>query len=198
MSVITPPLLDIRRLKTYFPFASGLLHPTRAWIHAVDGVSLSIASGEVVALVGESGCGKSTLALTIAGLVQATDGEVYFRGQEIIQSVAPRAKSRSNSVVKSLTKEVRREIQLVFQDPYESLNPLMRVEEIVAEPLLIHQSMPNAQQRKERVVAALEGAGLRPASAFLARHPHELSGGQRQRVAIASALVLEPVAALSR
>lgn len=179
------PLLEIRDLSKYFPVGGGLLRPPRTWIRAVDGVSLTVAPGEVLALVGESGCGKSTLALTVAGLERASAGTVYFRGQNITSS--------TNTEMKA----VRREIQMVFQDPYESLNPLMSVEEIVAEPLLIHGLAPNPQQRRDRVAAALESAGLRPASAFLARHPHELSGGQRQRVVIASALVLEPTLLLA-
>jgi oligopeptide/dipeptide ABC transporter ATP-binding protein len=189
MSDAALPLLEITDVKKHFPVAGNWLRPSNMVIRAVDGVSLTVAPGEVVALVGESGCGKSTLALTVAGLEEVTSGTITFGGEVIISSWKP--------VSKLKMKQVRREIQMIFQDPYESLNPLMSVEEIVAEPLLIHQFAPDAQQRRERVVSALESAGLRPASAFLARHPHELSGGQRQRVVIASALVLEPVLLLA-
>jgi oligopeptide/dipeptide ABC transporter ATP-binding protein len=197
MSAVADPLLEVSDLSKHFPIAGGWLRPPRAWIRAVDGVSLAIEPGEVVALVGESGCGKSTLALTIAGLEHATSGMVYFRGQEITQASGSGVEPGLKPVLKPILQEVRREIQLIFQDPYESLNPLMSVEEIVAEPLAIHRLASTSQQRRERVVAALESAGLRPASAFLPRHPHELSGGQRQRVAIAAALVLEPALLLA-
>jgi len=146
----------------------------------VDGVSLDLISGELLALVGESGCGKSTLLLTLMGLERSTAGRVVFQGQDITGLSGVRLNA------------LRRCIQMVFQDPYESLNPTMTVGEIVAEPLVIHSLSPNKTARDGQVGRALEDVGLTPAGAFFHRRPHELSGGQRQRVAIAGALVLAP------
>jgi len=146
----------------------------------VDGIDLNLKRGEVLALVGESGCGKSTLALTLMGLEKPTDGKIIFDGEEITH-----ADDRA-------CKRLRQRIQMIFQDPYESLNPTQTIEEIVAEPLVVHGLERSAKTRQARVVKALEDAGLKPADTYLRRFPHELSGGQRQRVVIAGALVLEP------
>ena len=156
-----------------------------AFVHAVDGVSFELARGEVLALVGESGCGKSTLALTLLGLEDPTSGSIRFEGAEITHQ-PPAA-----------MKQVRRHMQMIFQDPYESLNPLMSVGDIVAEPLKVHGLAKERGERRARVIQALEDAGLKPAERFLTRLPHELSGGQRQRVVIAAALVLEPTLLLA-
>ena len=134
-------------------------------VRALDGVSLQLQRGEVLALVGESGCGKSTLALTIIGLEAPTRGTILFNGEPM---------QRSN---KAQLQALRRQMQMIFQDPYESLNPLMRVGEIVEEPLLVHGSEPAPAARHARVLKALEDAGLKPASEFAQRLPHELSGG---------------------
>lgn len=140
---------------------------------------MTLHRSEVIALVGESGCGKSTLALLLMGLEDPTDGTVVFEGRDITH------------LNDSQRKPLRRKIQMVFQDPYESLNPTQTIEEIVTEPLKVH-GLGNAPDRAERVRKAMEDAGLKPAEVYLKRYPHELSGGQRQRVVIASALVLEP------
>jgi oligopeptide/dipeptide ABC transporter ATP-binding protein len=134
----------------------------------------------VIALVGESGCGKSTLSLLLMGLEEPTEGGIFFEGRDVTR------------VRDSERKELRRKIQMVFQDPYESLNPTQTIEEIVNEPLLVHGIGRDKQERDERVRKAMEDAGLKPAEVYLHRFPHELSGGQRQRVVIAAALVLEP------
>jgi oligopeptide/dipeptide ABC transporter ATP-binding protein len=146
----------------------------------VDDLDLQLKRGEVIALVGESGCGKSTLALTLMGLEQATEGEIIFNGRDITH-LSERER-----------KEVRQRIQMVFQDPYESLNPTQTIEEIVMEPLVVHGIGDNLDERRERVRRALEDSGLKPAETYMSRFPHQLSGGQRQRVVIAGALVLEP------
>lgn len=171
--------LGVRNLKKYFDVGQPALFSSREMrhVHAVDGVDFDLRRSEVIALVGESGCGKSTLALLLMGLEDPTAGTVTFEGQDITHLNDRERKS------------LRRKIQMVFQDPYESLNPTQTIEEIVTEPLVVHGIRENSS---ERVKKAMEDSGLKPAEVYLKRYPHELSGGQRQRVVIASALVLEP------
>jgi oligopeptide/dipeptide ABC transporter ATP-binding protein len=164
------PLLEADGLVTHFPLSR------RKVVRAVDGVSLRVNAGEMVALVGESGSGKTTTAQTLMRMVDPVAGTIRFRGQDITR--LPH---------RQLT-PVRRRMQMIYQDPYESLDPRFRVRRTVAEPLAVH----GIGDRHTRVVTAVERAGLTPADAFLDRFPHQLSGGQRQRVAIAAALVLEP------
>ena len=182
---VAEPILAVHDLRTLFPVAQpGLWHTLRrkttGYVRAVDGVSFELMPKEALAIVGESGCGKSTLALTLLGLERPTSGSIRFAGHEL---------SRADG---KLLKAARRQMQMVFQDPYESLNPLMHVGEIVGEPLLVHGLARDPAERSARVRSALEAAGLRPVDTYINRLPHELSGGQRQRVAVAAALVLEP------
>ena len=175
------PIIDVRDLRKYFPAAGGSpLRSSDRNVHAVDGVSFQVRRGEVLGLVGESGCGKSTLALTLMGLELPTSGHVVINGQDMA------------GLDKRGMKALRREVQMVFQDPYESINPRLRIGEIVAEPLVVHFPKMGEDERRDRVVKALEDAGLRPGADYLRRLPGEISGGQRQRVVIAGALVLEP------
>jgi len=176
------PILEVDNLAKHYPLQRGLVGALRGeavrTVRAVDGVSFALARGEVLALVGESGCGKTTTALTVLGLVAPSAGVVRFEGRPL------HAELRRD-------RGLRRAIQMIFQDPYESLNPRMRVGEIVAEPLVVH-GLGTAEARAAKVQAALEEVGLRPAEDFANRLPHELSGGQRQRVVIAASLVTEP------
>jgi oligopeptide/dipeptide ABC transporter ATP-binding protein len=179
-----PPLLELTDLTTYYPVRRGVTERlTRApqqWVHAVDGVSFRLARGEMMALVGESGCGKTTTAQTILGMVKPTSGSIRLNGTDIAQ------------LGERQLRPLRRTLQMIYQDPYESLDPRFRVRESVEEPMLVHGIGDSRAQREKLAVEALERAGLSPARAFLDRFPHELSGGQRQRVAIAAALVLGP------
>jgi len=177
----TEKLLEIRGLKKYFEAGrpSFFSRETRQ-VHAVDGVNLTLRRSEVIALVGESGCGKSTLGLMLMGLEDPTEGNVIFEDRDITH------------LNDNQRKDLRRKIQMVFQDPYESLNPTQTIEDIITEPLLVHGIGVSQQERQELVKKAMEDAGLKPAEVYLERYPHELSGGQRQRVVIAAALVLEP------
>ena len=173
--------LEVQALKKFFYCGRpGLFNRNPGLIHAVDGVSLQLKRGETLALVGESGCGKSTLALTLMGLEKPTEGRIIFESRDITHAGGKEHKL------------LCQRIQMVFQDPYESLNPTQTIREIVAEPLEVHKLASGRLEREQRVVRALEDAGLNPADAYLHRYPHELSGGQRQRVVIAGALVLEP------
>jgi len=174
-------IVEITHLRKLFPVKkSGLFEREEKFVHAVDDVTFTVGRGEVLAVVGESGCGKSTLALTLMGLEKPTSGVIQIDGQDL---AALKGKEMQM---------VRRHVQMIFQDPYEALNPVMTIGDIVAEPLKVHGLAKAKQERQERVIRALEDAGLKPAVNFLHRLPHELSGGQRQRVVIAGALVLEP------
>ena len=174
-------ILEVKGLKKYFQAGKpGWFSRNEQFVHAVDGVDLQLRRGEVIALVGESGCGKSTLSLTLMGLEEATEGSILFEGRDITHLNDHERKS------------IRQRIQMVFQDPYESLNPTQTIETIVTEPLIVHGIAASHDERRDRVLRALEDAGLKPAEDYLQRFPHQLSGGQRQRVVIASALVLEP------
>jgi oligopeptide/dipeptide ABC transporter ATP-binding protein len=171
------PLLQVRDLKTHFTVRGGTLGRRPARVRAVDGVSFEIRRGETLGLVGESGCGKSTLGRTVLRLIEPTSGSIRFGGRELVDLPAPQLRS------------LRRRMQLIFQDPYASLNPRMTVREIVGEGLAIHRIGPRAE-RDRRVAQLLEKMGLGRDVAD--RYPHEFSGGQRQRIGIARALALEP------
>ena len=174
---------EVRGLKKYFEVGRpGLFSPDPRLVHAVDGVDFQLRRSEVIALVGESGCGKSTLALMLMGLEDPTEGTIIFEGEDITHLNDYERKA----------KNLRQKIQMIFQDPYESLNPTQTIEEIVTEPLLVHNFSGSREEKDSRVQKAMEDAGLKPADVYLSRYPHELSGGQRQRVVIAAALVLEP------
>jgi oligopeptide transport system ATP-binding protein len=171
------PLLEVRHVKKYFPIRQGVFQREVARVHAVDDVSFAVREGETLGLVGESGCGKSTLGRTIVRLLEPTAGDVIFQGTNISHFKTRRMRP------------LRREVQMVFQDPYASLNPRKRVGTIVSDPMKIHNLGSRAEQ-KRRVGEILETVGLSPE--HYNRFPHEFSGGQRQRIGIARALALRP------
>ncbi len=171
-------LLKVRNLKKYFPVKGGILSKAIGYVYAVDRISFDIKEGETLGLVGESGCGKTTAGRTITRLLEATAGEVYFEGENIF------------TLKKEDLRKARRNIQIIFQDPFGSLNPRMTVGDIVGEPLIIHKIAKNKKEKEERVKDLLETVGLN--AGHIRRYPHEFSGGQRQRIGIARALALNP------
>jgi oligopeptide transport system ATP-binding protein len=172
------PLLQVKNLKKYFPIRGGLFSREVARVHAVDDVSFTIQKGETLGLVGESGCGKSTTGRCILRLIEPTAGEVNFEGKDV------------TALDKRSLRHLRRDMQIIFQDPYASLNPRMTVGSIIGEALVIHKLAKTRKEREERVVHLLETVGL--SSDHLRRYPHEFSGGQRQRIGIARALAVSP------
>lgn len=176
-SVPAQPLLDVQNVFTYYPIRSGILQRVVAQVKAVDDVSFIVKRGETVGLVGESGCGKTTIGRTILRLQKATQGKVYFEGEDVFEADARRLK------------QLRKDMQIVFQDPYSSLDPRLPVGESIGEGLVIH-NIGNRREREEQVLAMIEKVGLNPYHAK--RYPHEFSGGQRQRIGIARALILDP------
>ena len=177
MSAFGEPLVEVEDLVTHFPIREGLLGRQVAAVHAVDGVTFSVGEGETLGLVGESGCGKSTLGRTIVRLLAPTSGDVRFQGRSI-------ARLRARAL-----RPLRREMQMVFQDPYASLNPRKRIGSIIAAPMKIH-GVADARERRRRVQDLLDVVGLSPE--HYNRYPHEFSGGQRQRIGVARALALRP------
>ncbi|MBI2197333.1 MAG: dipeptide ABC transporter ATP-binding protein [Candidatus Rokubacteria bacterium] len=171
-------ILEVRDLVKHFPVGGGFFGGKPAVVKAVDGVSFSIRRGETLGLVGESGCGKTTTGRCILQLEKPTSGQIIFEGQEL------------TAFSEKELRKVRRRMQVIFQDPYSSLNPRMTVGQMIAEPLAVHAIVPERWARKARVTQLLSHAGLLPAMAD--RYPHELSGGQRQRVGVARALAMEP------
>jgi len=172
------PLLDVRGLRTWFPVRSGVVSRTVAHVHAVDGVDLTIRQGETLGLVGESWCGKSTLGRSILRLVEPTAGEVYFKGRNVVR------------LGHSAMRRIRREMAMIFQDPFASLDPRQNIGEILGESLDIHRLTRSRRDRRDRIAELLDLVGLSPQ--FATRYPHEFSGGQRQRIGIARALAVDP------
>ncbi len=171
-------LLEVQNLKVHFPVKSGVFSRAREFVRAVDDVSFSIAPGETLGLVGESGCGKTTLGRAIVRLVEPTAGNVLLAGEDLTQMKEAELRPR------------RRKLQMIFQDPFSSLNPRLTVEDIIGEPLDLHQLAESKSARAARVADLLHAVGLD--AAYAQRYPHEFSGGQRQRIGIARALAVEP------
>ncbi len=170
-------LLTVQDLKKYFPVEEGIFGGRKRVVHAVDGISFDITKNEVLSLVGESGCGKSTTGRLILKLIEPTEGKVLFMGEDL------------SRVSRKRLKELRRDMQIIFQDPYASLNPRLTVGEIVEEPLIVHK-IGTRQERREEVFRLLQRVGLN--SEVMRRYPHEFSGGQRQRIGVARAIALKP------
>jgi len=171
-------ILKVEKLKKHFPIKGGLFSKARAKVYAVDGVSFSVNRGEIIGLVGESGCGKTTTGRVILRLIEPTEGRVIFDGKDVF------------SLDKNEMRHLRRDMTIIYQDPYSSLNPRMTVARIVGEPLKNYRLTRSKRETEERVANLLERVGLRPE--HLRRYPHEFSGGQRQRIGIARALSLNP------
>ena len=175
---MTETLISVKNLKKHFAISSGVFSRTHDYVHAVDGVSFDIGKGETHGLVGESGCGKSTTGRCILRLIEPTSGEVWFQGADVTR------------LGTDALRQLRRDMQIIFQDPYASLNPRLTVGAIIGEALQIHGLAKSRKALEERVVELLETVGLQPDHLF--RFPHEFSGGQRQRIGIARALAVEP------
>ncbi|MDO8975485.1 ABC transporter ATP-binding protein [Reyranella sp.] len=172
-----PPVIEVKDLKKHFPVKKGLLRRTVGQVYAVDGVTFTVGAGETLGLVGESGCGKTTAGRAAMRLVEPTSGSIKVEGKEIM------------GLSKGELRPYRRQMQIIFQDPFSSLNPRMTAGDIVGEPLLVH-GVANAKERQEQVSALFARVGLRPAQ--MSNYPHQFSGGQRQRIGIARALALGP------
>jgi len=182
-------LLEVKNLKKHFPVRKGILRRVVAHVKAVDDVDMYIKEGETFGLVGESGCGKTTIGRTILRLIEPTAGEVLFRSKKLARPGEQYREVNVTTVRSKLLKTLRRDMQIIFQDPYSSLNPRMTVGSIVGEPLLVH-GVARGSEREDRVRQLLGAVGLKPD--HMKRYPHEFSGGQRQRIGIARALALDP------
>lgn len=179
MQTKQPSLMEVKNLKVYFPIYRGILYQRHIGdIKAVDGISFNMKAGETLGLVGESGCGKSTTGRALLNIVPQSSGQIYYKGQEI--SDLPEKKFQ----------KIRKSMQMIFQDPYASLNSRMNVFDIISEPMLVHKEYKTQLERKERVKELMNFVGLDPQ--FINRYPHEFSGGQRQRIGIARAISLNP------
>ena len=185
------PLVEVDGLVKHFPVAGNVFRKPSGFVHAVDGVSFRIGRGESLGLVGESGCGKTTVGKLLVKLLEPTAGSISFCFADASGDEAPSEPVDAATLTGGRLRDFRRQVQLIFQDPYGSMNPRRTIYDTIAEPLAV-QRIGNALDRVDRVAEILTLVGLTPASSFLFRYPHELSGGQRQRVAIARALVLEP------
>jgi oligopeptide/dipeptide ABC transporter ATP-binding protein len=173
----SPNLVEVRNLVKYFPVRAGALQRIQGWVKAVDDVSFTIRTGETLGLVGESGCGKTTIGRTILRLIEPTSGQVLFEGQDMVEMKAKELKAK------------RREMQIIFQDPYSSLDPRSQIGNIIGEALYVH-GVKDREERCQRVEEIMATVGL--SEDHIRRYPHEFSGGQRQRIGIARALVLRP------